>query len=230
MEQALHRGAIRSLPLTLALASVVACSSSNATSNAHSVATYPPDETEGCSALPVEKLFPIIGAFLGPAPGPCTTTDDNAHFLFRYDSNAVLVNQVSDDEADTTEFTHEQGLLVNETRTQPAGVTKTAYEYANNAIKTITTHPDNTTVAYEYQLDDRGYITTARLLNAVRSGSIPTHFSYEYLNCSIKWRVAYDRNDAVNLSETAEYVYDEQGQLTKRTSQTSEVLFDYSCW
>jgi hypothetical protein len=140
------------------------------------------------------------------------------------------VNQVSDDENDTTEFTHEQGLLVNETRTQPSGVTKTVYEYASNAIKTIATHPDDTTIAYQYQLDDRGYVRTARLLNVVQSGSIPTHFGYEYLNCTIQWRIAYDQNDAVNLDATAGYSYDEHGQLAMRASQTSEELFDYSCW
>jgi hypothetical protein len=232
VEQALHQRAIRSLLVTLVLVFVVACSSSNGSdsSNVLSDATYPPDQTEGCTPLPLQKLFPIIGAFLGPTPGPCALTDADTHYVFHYDSNAALVNQVSDDQTDTTEFTHKLGLLVNETRTQPSGVTQTVYEYASNAIKTVATHPDNTIVAYEYQLDDRGYITTARLLNAVRTGSIPTHFSYEYLNCKIHRRIAYDRNDAVNLNATAEYIYDEQGQLAKRTSQTSEELFDYSCW
>jgi len=226
----MHRRAIRSLPVTLVLAFVVACSSSNSLSDARSDPINTPDETEGCSPLSQEVLFPIIGAFLGPAPGPCALTDADTHYVFHYDSNAVLVNQVSDDGSDTTEFTHEQGLLVNETRTQPSGVTTTVYEYASNAIKTIATHPDDTTIAYQYQLDDRGYVRTARLLNTVQSSSIPTHFSYEYLNCTIQWRVAYDQNDAVNLDETTEYLYDEQGQLIVRTSRTSAEQFDYSCW
>jgi len=226
----MHWRATRSLLVTLVLAFVVACSSSNGLSNARSDPSNPPDETEGCAPLPLEKLFPIIGAFLGPAPGPCALTVADTHYVFHYDSNAVLVNQVSDDETDTTEFIHEQGLLVNETRAQPSGVTTTVYEYASNAIETIATHPDNTTIAYQYQLDDRGYVRTARLLNSVQSSSIPTHFSYEYLNCSIQWRIAYDQNDAVNLDATAEYSYDERGQLAMRASQTSEELFDYSCW
>jgi len=227
---AMCRRTIWLLLVTIALTFMVACSSSNDSSNGRSVASNPPDETEGCSALPLEKLFPIIGAFLGPAPGPCALTAAGEHYVFHYDSNAVIVSQISDDQTDTTEFVHEQELLVNEIRTQPSGVTKTVYEYASNAIETIATHPDNTTIAYQYQLDDRGYIRTARLLNAVRSSSIPTHFSYEYLNCAIQWRIAYDQNDAVNLEATAEYSYDEHGQLSMRASQTSEELFDYSCW
>jgi len=226
----MHRRVIRSLLVTLVLAFVVACSSSNGLSTTRSDPSNPPDETAGCTPVPREKLFPIIGAFLGPAPGPCALTVADTHYVFHYDSNAVLVNQVSDDESDTTEFTHEQGLLVSETRTQPSGVTKTVYEYASNAIKTTATHPDNTTIAYQYQLDDRGYVRTARLLNSVQSSSIPTHFSYEYLNCSIQWRIAYDQNDAVNLDATAEYLYDKQGQLTVRTSRISAELYDYSCW
>ena len=226
----MHWRAIRSLLVTSALAFMVACSSAEGSSNAPFVVSTPPDETAGCSTLPQEKLFPIIGAFLGPAPGPCALTVAATHYVFHYDSNAVLVNQVSDDDTDTTEFIHEQGLLVNETRAQPSGVTTTVYEYASNAIETIATHPDNTAIAYQYQLDDRGYIRTARLLNAVQSSSIPTHFSYEYLNCAIKWRIAYDQNDAINLEVTAEYSYDERGQLAMRASQTSEELFDYSCW
>lgn len=167
---------------------------------------------------------------MGPTPGPCALTAADNHYVFYYDSDGVLANQSSDDETDTTEFFHARGLLVNETRTQPGGITKTVYEYASNAVKTVATHPDDTAVAYEYQLDERGYIRTARLLNSVQSGSIPTHYSYGYVNCAIQWRVAYDQNDAVNLDATAEYIYDGQGQLVSRISNASEELFDYSCW
>lgn len=189
-----------------------------------------PDETEGCTAVPRGKLFPIIGAFMGPDPGPCSMNRSGLEFRFQYATDSTLTYESATDGTDNTAFSFDQGVLVTETRTWARGVSETTYEYMGERIRTITIDPDGTSTGYEYELDARGYVRTATLLNTVSSPSIPTRYTYEYVNCTLRWRVAYDPNEAVNLTETVNYAYDTQHRLTTRTSVTNEDEFDYSCW
>jgi hypothetical protein len=189
-----------------------------------------PDETENCSPLGRSKLFPIIGAFAGPDPGPCALVTADQSYTFYYDSDSVLTREVAASGQDETEFHYEEGLLVSEKRTQPNGVSTTTYDYADYAVETVTIQPDGSTVGYIYELDERGYVRSARLINKVASGSTPTHYTYEYKDCRLGWRVAYDPNDLANLDTTLQYVYDDRGHLIKRSSNISEEQFDYSCW
>jgi hypothetical protein len=222
-----HSPALSVTPLVAALLLAVACSSQPDAGHPDSNGG---DETEGCATVPRAKLFPIIGAFLGPDPGPCTMTVSGTRYFFGYDPNGVLVNQISESGSDETVFNYREAVLSSEVRTQPAGVTTTAYEYLDARIRTITTHPDSSTTGYEYEVDERGYVRKARLLNAVSSPSVPTRYTYEFDGCAIQWRVAYDVNDEVNLNATVKYTYDGQRHLATRTSVTSEERFDYSCW
>jgi len=211
--------------LTLVLAA--SCSSTN--SQDEMDAGPAPDETAKCAPMPKSKLFPIIGAFFGPDPGPCTMTSSGESYAFHYNSDSELTSEVSTDRNDRTDFSYSEGVLVSATRTEQSGVSMTTYYYAGDAIETVTSEQDAAT-GYVYQLDERGYVRSARLLNTVTSPSTPTHYSYEYQDCVIEWRVAYDPDDVVNLDATLQYFYDDRGHLTKRSSNISEDEFDYSCW
>ena len=108
-------------------------------------------------------------------------------------------------------------------------MTTTRYEYGDNLV-TAAINQDGTEEAYEYTLDDRGFVQFAKLLNPVTDVSLPTHYSYDYTNCHLHWRIAYDKNDSINLDATVEYSYDALGQVTERKSLIADELFDYSCW
>lgn len=208
---------------------VITGCSDNSTSN--DVDSRPiPDETEGCAPIERSKLFPIVGAFLGPDPGPCTLTSGGSSYQFHYGPDSTLINQVDEDGQDDIEFHYAEDLLVSEKRTQPSGVSMTTYEYGHDAIQAITVRHDGASTGYIYQLDERGYVRSARLLNAVTSASIPTHYTYEYQGCAVRWRVAYDPNDSPNIDATLQYFYDDSGRLTKRSNNAKEELFEYSCW
>ena len=135
------------------------------------------------------------------------------------------------DKKDITAYSYAQGLLMSETLSQVSGVTTTTYEYTDDLVRTVTTGHDGAQTVYEYTLDDRGYVQLAALLNPVASVSLPTHYSYEYTNCRLHFRIAYDMNDAPNLDATAEYFYDDEGNMIRRTSIIADEQFDYSsCW
>ena len=152
-------------------------------------------------------------------------------YLFLYNSiSNVVTNLVSADKTDITTYDYDQGLLTTERRSQVGGVTTTTYEYTDNLVTTVTSGPDNLPAVYEYTLDDRGYVQVATLMNPVASVSQPTHYSYEYSNCRLALRIAYDPNDAANLDATAEYSYDSLGDMVRRESVIADELYDYSCW
>jgi hypothetical protein len=187
-------------------------------------------ETNDCTPWPKSKLFPLIGPFFGSVPGPCTLTRAGIEYLFLYDTSGVVTYLASTNKPDITMYEYDQGLLTTETRTRVSRVTTTTYEYSDDLVRTVTTSQDSPETVYEYTLDDLGYVQEAKLMNPVASVSQPTHYSYEYQNCRLHWRIAYDPNDAANLDATAEYSYDAEGDVIRRTSTITDELFDYSCW
>jgi len=220
--------AIVLLAESLLLVFATTCCSSNP--GQQSSAPDAREETEGCTPLERGRVFPIVGAFFGPDPGPCSMDSGEQRYFFHYDANSVLVEQVSADGMDTTRFTYADGLLVSEKRSRPVGESETNYQYVEDRIRMLTNHPNGTTTAYEYEVDARGYPREATLLNPVSSVAIPTRYTYEYEDCSLRWRVAYDPNESVNLNATSSYTYDPRGRLATRANTANEERFDYSCW
>jgi hypothetical protein len=214
----------------LFLTLVPSCSS---TADSPGMSVLPQDagpETNDCTPWPKSKLFPLIGPFFGSVPGPCTWTRAGIEYLFLYNTSGVVSYLASTNNPDITMYEYDQGLLTTETRTRVGSVTTTIYEYSDDLVRTVTTGQNTPETVYEYTLDDRGYVQEAQLMNPVASVSQPTHYSYEYQNCRLHWRIAYDPNDAANLDATVEYSYDAEGDVIRRMSTITDERFDYSCW
>jgi hypothetical protein len=215
----------------LIVALVPCCSSTTDSPGVSSVSQDAGYETNDCASWPQSKLFPLIGPFFGPVPGPCKMMRGGIEYYFLYNTSNVLTNLLDTDKTDITAYGYDQGLLATETRSQVSGVSTTTYEYTDDLVRTVTTSYDGIQTVYEYTLDDRGYVQLATLMNPVASVSLPTHYSYEYTNCRLHFRIAYDMNDAPNLDATAEYFYDDEGNMIRRTSIIADEQFDYSsCW
>jgi hypothetical protein len=207
------------------------CGSSSSSPGASNFGADAGSENADCAAWPLPKLFPLIGPFFfGNDPGPCTLTAAGVQYDFSYNSENVLTEMANSDRSDVTTYEYAQGLLVRETRREHEDISTTTYDYAEGKVSTLTTDPDGVGVAYEYLLDDLGYVQTAKLLNPVLSASQPTHYLYQYDGCNIGRRIAFDRDDAANLDDTADYSYDSQGHLIERKNAVSDEIFDYSCW
>ena len=219
------------LPLTLAF--LPACAANDDSPAKSLVPSDAGSPTSSCPPWPTSKLFPLIGPFFGPDPGPCAMTSDDAQFKFNY-ANGVVLSLLSLDGSDTTQYLFDQSQLVSETRVVGSLTTNTTYEYAAEVVRTVTAGAGQVETAYEYVLDQRGYVQTARLLNPVTSASQPTHYSYQYDNCQLRRRIAYDRDSnqsaAVNQDATLEYSYDDAGHVVGRKSNLNDEQFDYSCW
>lgn len=187
------------------------------------------DAGQRCPWLPSRKLFPVLGAFAGPVPGPCIQFEGTLQYEYAYDAHGQVLSRTGPANEHTSYF-WTQGLLVREEQESGESSAITNYEYASNSVRLTKTTSHGLSSAYTYALNDEGYVTDAMLVNPTNSSSVPVRYEYLYVGCQLRYRIAYDSNGKLNLTATAEYSYNDQGQLIQRKSEERESRFGYSCW
>ncbi len=171
---------------------------------------------EGSSPLarcpaPRETL-PHVGPWMsGPHPGPCTKTAGEVVTTYVYDAQGTLLRgELSDGRTETYERDLAGRISVVDDE-----VYRFEYDYSVPGVMTRTSSDLPPTY---YVIDERRY--------PLSFSSDDLQGNYLYDDCRLVSIVA--QSGAATLTWTTEY--DTEGNFVRRSGDTGEFIFDYSCW
>ncbi len=191
-------------------------------------------EAGSCPTWPIARLFPWVGPFFfGPDPGPCTHTQQGGGvtnlFTLTYDAAGKLVSEVSANSSHAFTYSSD-GRLASEADTGNAGQTNFTFLYPDAVHAGYTQVNSRGESTVMYMLDAQGYPQSGTATGQVVNDGAPTRWVYQYTNCRITERIAYDLDGGPYSNYTATFSYDSAGHLLEIKSGTWDDVFDYACW